>query len=125
MDKHLTARCRIIRSGKEQIYQFFCDLSGALVCAAKTKADCGDALERLWETEARARFNRCRKCGKWVCDTMYNPDTLQCVECSPWEDTPAFCSQCGKKVESEEVFCADCQARLRYGGEDHDDKAPG
>lgn len=29
-----------------------------------------------------ARYlNQCRKCGKWVCDEMYDPDTMKCKRC--------------------------------------------
>ena len=26
-----------------------------------------------------------KKCGKWVIDSLYNPEKLECVVCSPWE----------------------------------------
>lgn len=31
----------------------------------------------------RSRFNLCHKCGRWASDVMYNPNTLECVDCSP------------------------------------------
>jgi len=113
MNRHLTARCRIVQNGKEALYQFFCDLSGALICSMKE----ADSPEDAWESGGREHFNRCRRCGRWVCDTMYNPDTLQCVDCSPWEEQPSFCPQCGAKVTEDAQFCRDCHARLRYGEE--------
>ena len=27
-------------------------------------------------------FNQCRKCGKWVCDEMYDLNTMECRECN-------------------------------------------
>ena len=30
-------------------------------------------------------FNKCKKCGKWVIDSLFNPEKLECVVCSPWE----------------------------------------
>jgi len=53
---------------------------------------------------------------------MYNADTLECVECSPWEEHPRYCPHCGSKVKSADVFCNRCGVRLMYGG-DADDEA--
>ena len=26
-------------------------------------------------------FNQCRSCGKWVCDEMYDPEEMICMNC--------------------------------------------
>ncbi len=30
-------------------------------------------------------FNQCRKCGKWVCDDMYDPEKMECTDCTDKE----------------------------------------
>ena len=82
-------------------YQFFCDVSGALVCTTDVLPD--DEPVRAWKDEAKKHFSRCQRCGRWVSDPMYNAETMQCVQCSPWEEQPAFCPQCGKKVAQTAV----------------------
>jgi len=93
-------------------YQFFCDISGALVCT--TGLQSSDDPEQAWNKEGAGSFNKCHRCGRWVSDPMYNADTLECVQCSPWEDVPIFCPQCGAKVTDSSAFCCRCHARLRY-----------
>ena len=110
MNKHFIARCKTVQTGSETLFQFFCDLSGALVCTVKH----ADTPEDAWEETARQHFSQCRKCGRWVSDPMYNAETLQCVQCSPWEETPAFCPQCGERVMDDDMFCHHCNARLKY-----------
>lgn len=101
------------------VFTFFCMASGAAACTAKpVQAESeAAALQLAWNGEARGEFNFCHRCGKWVADVMYNADTLKCVDCSPWEDKPLFCSSCGAKVEGDGLNCKKCGARLQYGGE--------
>lgn len=109
MNEHPMANYRIERSGGEVLYHFYCGLSGALVCTVKHAA----GPQPAWESGGRRHFNRCRRCGRWVCDTMYNPDTLQCVDCSAWEEQPAFCPQCGARVTEDAQFCRSCAMEKR------------
>ena len=95
-------------------YQFFCDVSGALVCTVKAANDHEDALMHAWKTEAKAQFSQCHHCGRWVSDPMYNAETWKCVQCSPWEEQPAFCPYCGENVVDDKVFCHSCHARLKH-----------
>ncbi len=99
----------------ENRYSFFCDLSGARVFI--TEPIDGETpkekLKKAWQL-AKPEFNRCEKCGRYVCDAMYNADTLMCVDCSPWENPPRFCKHCGKAVEREDTFCTGCGTALRY-----------
>lgn len=74
-----------------------------------------EALEKAWRLEVREHFNLCHKCGKWVSDVMYNPNTLECVQCSPWEEKSAFCPRCGENVLNDNIFCHHCGGRLQYG----------
>ena len=117
---HKTAVYRIIQDGGGQRFCFFCALSRAAICTTKAVPQefSANALDYAWETEGRSHFNLCHRCGKWVSDVMYNADTLECVDCSPWEEQPTFCPNCGAKVVSDKVFCHGCGCRLKYGGED-------
>ena len=89
MAEKLTATYKVISEKSGNRYQFFCDLSGALCCTTKPiKIDNPQKeLEFAWNNEGKMMFNRCVKCGKWISDVMYNPDTLECVDCSPWENS--------------------------------------
>jgi len=112
MNVHRTARYKkISESGKDR-YLFFCDLSGALVCASDLQEE-ADLLQE-WNSKGRPMFNQCRRCGRWVSDPMYNAETLECVQCSPWEEQPAFCPQCGERAAEDAAFCQRCRARLKY-----------
>lgn len=80
-----------------------CDLSGVrvyskkvpLICRNKNLIDslaCGSigGLRQTLYNRAHAAatqelaryFNQCRKCGKWVCDEKYDPEKMQCTECT-------------------------------------------
>ncbi len=93
-------------------YQFFCDVSGALVCTTDVLTD--DEPVRAWKDEAKKHFSRCQRCDRWVSDPMYNAETMECVQCSPWEEQPAFCPYCGESVVEDKTFCHSCNARLKY-----------
>ena len=112
MDGQRMAACRKLFEPGGVRYQFFCDLSGALVCTTALQPE--DDPGQAWKHEGRPMFSQCQRCGRWVSDPMYNAETLECVLCSPWEEPPAFCSQCGKKVIDGDVFCRSCHARLQY-----------
>ena len=116
MKKQDTAKYRIIADSGGSSYRFFCELSGMAVCTT-TPINGNTQEEELqiaWETEGKQHFNRCTRCGKWISDPMYNADTLQCVECSPWEEKPNFCSHCGKRIIISARFCPSCGTKLRY-----------
>lgn len=122
-EKTKTATYKIIsRSDGYRIVQFFCDASGMLLFSTDpifTSTE-EEALRIAWEGEGKKRFNLCHKCGKWVSAVMYNADTLECVDCSPWENAPKFCKTCGVKVSYGDVYCHKCGAELKYGGENFD-----
>ncbi len=107
------ASYKIIEDFGGRRYQFFCDLSGARVYSSDLiKAD-DKSLEKAWDA-AKAEFNRCEKCGRFVCDAMYNADTFMCVDCSPWENPPKFCKHCGQPVPRADDYCTKCGSALRY-----------
>lgn len=124
-DSQHIAPYQILQDGGGMRVRFFCEESGAAICTTRTMPlmSAENALERAWRTEGRACFNRCQKCGRWVADVMYNPNTLECVECSPWEEKPAFCPQCGANVLNDGIFCHQCGGRLQYGEEETDGSA--
>ena len=110
-----SARYQVIPEAGGSRYRFFCELSGIAVCTtrpirAETPAK---ALQLAWEGEGKLCFNRCGKCGRWVSDVMFNVDTLECVECSPWEEPPNFCPHCGAAAKSGR-FCPRCGGKLQY-----------
>ncbi len=118
MPKKKTAHYKIISDSGGNRYQFFCDLTGALLCTtmAYNEADADAELELAWEKEGKKKFQLCHKCGKWVIDEMYNADALECVACAPWEDTPEYCKFCGTKVSASDSVCPKCGEHLIYGG---------
>lgn len=111
------ARYKILKSYEGNRYQFFCEISGALVYTSglillNTPEQ---ELKFAWENEGKKHFNMCQQCGRWVSDAVYNVETLECVECSPWEEEPLYCPHCGEKVQPGDFFCERCRKRLKYG----------
>lgn len=114
------ASYKIIADTGGNRYRFFCESSGAAVYTSEilNSEDWERNLEQAWEQGARQYLNQCRKCGKWVCNAMFNPDVLECVDCAPWEPVSYFCSRCGIAVAPSDAFCGNCGIQLRDGGED-------
>ena len=119
MKEHGTAKYKILVGADGNRYRFFCASSGMALCTTKPiRAETQEAELRIaWESEGKKHFNLCHCCGKWICDVMYNADTLSCVDCTPWEDPPEYCPNCGCKVPDRNTFCNECGVRLMYGGE--------
>ena len=122
--KRRTAHYRITSTDTGNQYEFFCDLSNALVCVSEpiVTDPSDDELMLAWEQYGKAHFNQCRKCGKWVSEVMYNPDVFHCVKCTPLEDYPNYCPECGAKAQNPSNFCHICGAKLFYGGEGKNEK---
>ena len=53
-------------------YRFYCDVSEALVCITSPyHADTPEEeLMLAWEKEGRQHFNQCRKCGRFIPESM-------------------------------------------------------
>ena len=116
--EHATAACKIIHTEAGNVYRFFCERSGRLVCTTKPyREKTPEAeLEKAWQTEGIQNFNRCQKCGCWVDSVMFNPDVLMCVDCAPIEVPPNFCPHCGARVEENAGKCKICGKKLIYEG---------
>lgn len=115
-----TANYKVTADSGGWVFRFFCDSSGQLGCVTKPiRADTQQAaLETAWQTEGRAHFNHCDRCGRYVTSAMFNLAAGQCVDCAPWEDDyPNFCHHCGIRLKDPEVrFCPSCGTRLRSEG---------
>lgn len=117
-DGNRIAPYKMIADAEGNCYCFFCELSGMVVCI--TEPICSETSEEeafvAWKRGGIQYFNQCQKCGKWVSNSMYNPDTLKCVLCSPWEDYPTYCPYCGAAVRHNNEYCYKCGYKLQYGG---------
>ena len=120
---HKTAAYKIIPTEAGNVYKFFCERSGQLVCTTKPyREKTPEAeLEKAWQSEGIRNFNRCTKCGRWVDTVMFNPDVLMCVDCAPIEEDAKYCKHCGAKAESGASVCILCGKHLLYGGGDASD----
>ncbi|MBQ9779357.1 MAG: zinc ribbon domain-containing protein [Clostridia bacterium] len=114
------ATLKIVTHADGNIYKFYCDLSGALICTTKPyKADTPEnELQLAWEQEGKQHFNSCHKCGKQVSNAMFNVDVLECVECAPFESEAKFCKNCGTKIEDPTRHCPACGKPLMYYGKE-------
>lgn len=114
------ARYQVIKEETGNRYRFFCQGSGGAVCTTRPiRAETPEQeLMLAWKSEGREHFNRCSRCGSWVCNAMTNADTLECVDCSPWENPPRFCPLCGKEIKVASLYCNGCGSRLMYRGGD-------
>ncbi len=121
MPEKKTAIHKVLTDGGGYRFMFYCDLSGAHVCTTRG-IYCGDpqneALQAAWQAEGRSHFNHCRQCGKWVIETMYNVDVLECVACAPFEAEAKFCKNCGAKIEEPTKPCPTCGKPLTYSGKE-------
>lgn len=117
MEERKTAAYKVINDSGGNRYSFFCDISGALGCTTGVYSAESPENELMlaWESEGKAHFNRCEKCGKWVVDAMYNVDAFRCVDCAPWTEKQRFCPYCGTKTNENAEYCSSCGRRLDTG----------
>ena len=110
------AKYKIIADSGGTRYRFYCEASGAAVCTTKpVKAETPEKeLLLAWE-EGKESFSLCPRCGRLVCDAMYNADVCECADCAPWENKPNYCKKCGTVIPKGNVFCTGCGVRARYG----------
>lgn len=79
MGKRKTAIYKIIIDAGGNRYEFYCDVSGALVCTTRKTYTAETPEQELllaWEKEGKKHFNHCRKCSKWVIDAIIEPDRV-------------------------------------------------
>lgn len=118
MNEKKTAAYKIVPDLRGNRYQFYCDVSGALMCTTRLYKSDDPEKERIlaWEAEGKQYFNLCHKCGKWVMDAVYNPEVFECTDCAPFEHETRFCKFCGVKVDEDVRFCPACNKKLHYEG---------
>lgn len=95
-NENKTASYKYVSDSEGRRYSFYCAISHAIVCSTEPihKKTREEELEYAWKTIGSKHFNKCKECGKWVIDAMYNPEKLECVLCSPWEED----SEIGERV---------------------------
>lgn len=64
-------------------FTFFCSLCDAGHTTGRICASSAGAARVIAEQDARPYFNRCHRCGKWVCDAHYNESVFMCTSCAP------------------------------------------
>ena len=134
-NKTATYKCTTDSGGRR--YSFYCDISHAIVCSTEPirRQTVEEELEYAWKITGEKYFNKCKKCGRWVIDSLYNPEKLECVVCSPWETDVVIekeqaatrnefgfgpdamkkkkvCHNCKSICNSEGNFCYICGAML-------------
>lgn len=83
MVETLTSRFETIRTAGGWRFVFFCDLCESRYESVEFSCECPEEAFILAAEEAQSRFNRCHRCGKWICDRHYNIDVMECTECAP------------------------------------------
>ena len=123
MQKNKTADYKAVADKDGHRFMFYCQVSGAHVCTTKEIYPGGEdqALLNAWEAEGSKGFNRCKRCGKWVIDAVFNAEVLECVECAPYEAEPKFCKTCGGEIQQPASRCRHCGNPLIYEGGEYGD----
>jgi len=119
MNKAFTQRYKTHRTANGFGFTFYCDLcekpfsTDIIVTYSYT-----EAFQQA-QVMAKLHFNKCHKCGKWVCDEHYNKNVMMCIECQPKGEaveiarkikaiSPLICRRCGYEIEEENCFCTKC-----------------
>ncbi|MEA5012433.1 MAG: hypothetical protein VB100_12035 [Angelakisella sp.] len=68
-------------------FSFICALCDDGYTTGRVIADSVSEALAIARQEARPYFNRCHKCGRWICDRHYNIDEMMCAECAPLKNT--------------------------------------
>jgi len=82
MEKAFTQIYKTHRTIDGFSFTFYCDLCQSSYQTEEIKTDSFVTAFQKGQEVARLYFNRCCKCGKWVCDEHYNEDVMECIECS-------------------------------------------
>lgn len=115
-----TATYRVLQDSGGMRFRFFCEVSGAAICttAPAQPQPINAALDKAWLSEGREHFSLCHRCGRWVSDLMYNPNTLQCVDCSPLGGAADLLPPLRRKVSGRAALLPEVRqkAATRRGG---------
>ncbi len=79
-----TATYTMKHSGGGYMFVFVCAMCGFQYSTGWIAAESEPAARALAEKEARALFNGCHSCGRWVCDQHYNAQEMKCIKCAPY-----------------------------------------
>jgi hypothetical protein len=113
MPQDFTARYEKETTVNGNRYTFFCGVSGVAVhTTGFIFADVPQAARDIAWREARPYFNRCKECGKWIADAVYNIEESKCVVCAPFAVTPSYCPECGSPLEKDGGECLHCRFKV-------------
>jgi hypothetical protein len=82
MGKVFTQRYKTHRTKDGFRFAFYCDLCETLYETEEIITDSFEDALQKGQDVARLYFNKCHKCGKWICDEHYNENVMECIECS-------------------------------------------
>jgi hypothetical protein len=80
-----TAKSTMAEENGRYRFTFLCALCGEGRSTQPIAADTAQEALEAARREARVYFNRCHRCGRWVCDDHYNEDVMLCTGCAPRE----------------------------------------
>ena len=83
MKAEFNARRKMKRGDKTYNFSFYCHYCRTAYTTSPITAKSEDKALAIAKKRAQPYFNLCHKCGRWVCDTHYNEDLMQCVVCAP------------------------------------------
>lgn len=122
MNKAFTQRYKTHRTANGFGFSFYCDL-----CEKSFNTDIIATYSFAWAFQqaqviAKLHFNKCHKCGKWVCDQHYNENVMMCIECQPKDEAvkivkkakaglSLICRKCGSEIETGNCFCTKCGSK--------------
>lgn len=117
MNKAFTQRYVTQRIKDGFSFTFYCDLCQRSYETEEIKTESfTEALQKA-QSVAYLYFNKCHKCGKWICDEHYDESIMECVECSALKTRKQIkknlkntrkCKKCGTYIEEENCFCTLC-----------------
>ncbi len=100
-----TPKCRIDHLAEGYRFTFTCERCEHSYTTPALLAESLRQTLALAERDARFHFNRCQRCGRWVCDAHYNENWMMCTDCAP-----RICGQCGTALGNADQFCTVCGA---------------
>lgn len=83
MKAEFAPRMDIKREGGAYNFSFYCHYCRTGYTTSPITAANEDQALLIAKKRAQPYFNLCHKCGKWVCDSHYNEDLMECFVCAP------------------------------------------